>query len=246
MKISQFEPSKYFHLVVAGAPLKKFSYNLVGIAFGPNGRSYDEDFLEGSLGRFKPALFHNSMRMQKRAKNGDEDSEENGEDEMASDSTDDLLLLRDQQEAAIEWLEVRQRGHAPVRIDLGPMDKPMAAMHQCTDELLTHWGIDVKAHRNLASSPVPTRSPSDWISWRDYPSDLLASGAQGIIQFRLSIDADGKPTQCHIQQSTRPEGFDKAVCNAMMKRARFEPARTKDGKAIASYWRTSVRFEMPR
>ena len=41
------------------------------------------------------------------------------------------------------------------------------------------------------------------------------------------------------------KGFDDAVCAAMMKRARFDPALDKDAKPIKSYWRTSVRFQMP-
>ena len=56
----------------------------------------------------------------------------------------------------------------------------------------------------------------------------------------------GKPSACHIQQSASPPEFSKAVCDAMMRRAHFEPALDKDGKPVASYYRSSVIFLMGR
>jgi TonB family protein len=65
------------------------------------------------------------------------------------------------------------------------------------------------------------------------------------VHFRLSVDARGKVSDCHIQRSTRPEGFDEAVCEVLMHRARFKPALDAEGKPMASYYINTVRFIIP-
>ena len=122
----------------------------------------------------------------------------------------------------------------------------MAAMRRCTDELLTHWGIDLEQHRHLTRGVRPASNPGNWLNSKDYPTKLLRQGMQGIVQIRLSIDERGKPTACHIQQSTRPAEFDAAVCDGLMRRAEFEPALGAEGEPVPSYWHSSVRFEIGR
>jgi len=200
----------------------------------------------GDMAEFGPAIMSGmtllptarDQRGERPAKRYDPDEEARNTEIFGQELTAD-------QEATIEWLEVRRGRLRAVRFMLGSMRKPMAAMRACTDELMTHWGIDLDAHRGLTRAAAPKSNPGDWISSRDYPRDLLRKGAQGLVQFRLSISAEGMPTQCHIQQSTRPEGFDKAVCETLMRRARFEPALGANGQPIASFWRSAVRFMMP-
>jgi len=119
------------------------------------------------------------------------------------------------------------------------------ALLTCTEELLTHWGIDVPAHRKLKQRPKPKNNPGSWLKPSDYPRDLVAKGAEGIVKFRLMVEETGKVSSCHVQQSTRPAGFDKAVCDTIGRRARFEPALDSEGRPIKSYWRSSARFVMP-
>jgi len=74
----------------------------------------------------------------------------------------------------------------------------------------------------------------------------MRNGSQGIVNFRLTIGTDGVPTACHIQISTRPEGFEKAVCSGIMKRARFTPARDAKGDPLVSFYVNTVIFNIPR
>jgi hypothetical protein len=74
---------------------------------------------------------------------------------------------------------------------------------------------------------------------------MLGIGQPAIVEFRLSIGADGVPLACHIQETTRPKEFDNAVCKSLMRRARFEPALDATGTAITSYYRNTVRFQIP-
>jgi hypothetical protein len=74
---------------------------------------------------------------------------------------------------------------------------------------------------------------------------MLSAGQPAIVEFRLSVSADGVPTSCHIQLTTRPKEFDAAVCDSLMRRARFTPALDAEGKPLISYYLNTVKFALP-
>lgn len=149
-----------------------------------------------------------------------------------------------EREAAVTYIEVKRSVGQPFILETGSLGAPLAALEKCTDELLDHWGIDVAKHASL-SRPVRAKSnPGNWMKSDDYPSEMLRLGKRAIVHFRLNVDVAGKATACHIQQSTRPKAFDDAVCKAIMRNARFEPALDADGKPVASYWLNSVVFHI--
>lgn len=149
-----------------------------------------------------------------------------------------------EQEAAVTFIEVKRSIRQPFILETGSLGAPLAALEKCTDELLNHWGIDVAKHAALSRKLKPLSNPGEWMKSRDYPLPMLLSGKRAIVHFRLNVDAAGKPTACHIQQSTRPKAFDDAVCKAIMRNAEFDPALDADGNAIASYWLNSVVFHI--
>ncbi|WP_373490162.1 TonB family protein [Parasphingorhabdus sp.] len=156
-----------------------------------------------------------------------------------------LPPISDERKAAVTELTIGRPLSQPVTLKLGAMDKPLAALSECQDELMTHWGIDVEKHRNLSSLASPEGNPGRWVNANDYPSGMLARGKEAIVHFRMSVDENGDATDCHIQQSTRPKEFDEVVCRSMMKRAKFSPAIDHKGSPIASYYRNTVRFKLP-
>lgn len=149
-----------------------------------------------------------------------------------------------EQETAVTFIEVKRSIRQPFILETGSLGAPLAALEKCTDELLDHWGIDVAKHASLSRKLKPRSNPGEWMKSRDYPLPMLLSGKRAIVHFRLNVDAAGKPTACHIQQSTRPKAFDDAVCKAIMRNAEFDPALDAEGKAIASYWLNSVVFHI--
>ena len=80
----------------------------------------------------------------------------------------------------------------------------------------------------------------------DYPRDLVRTGAQGLVRFRLTVDKEGAPTKCDLASTTKPEGFGSVVCGALLQRARFKPALDAQGEPIKSYFTGVVRFQMER
>lgn len=147
-------------------------------------------------------------------------------------------------EAKFTQLLVDRKGRADFVLQLGPMDKPMAALRTCTDDLVKGWGLDPAVQNTLQTRPVPTESPGNWIRSGDYPRTALDGGKSAIIRFRLVIDAAGRVTGCSVPSATKGEVFEKVTCELLTKRARFTPALDAAGKPVASYYVNSVTWIM--
>ncbi|MCR2834373.1 energy transducer TonB [Parerythrobacter lacustris] len=244
--IERYGPGDRFHMVVAGEALGKSPRPETRVQFGAQDAGYDYVPSLGELVEYSPALiFTAAYPSAQRAETGF--ARKSGK-EKYEDFIDPRIFahdVTDQQLAAIEWVAFERTGGHRVELEMPQFGQAMKSMQTCTEELVSHWNIDVEAHRSLTKLPAPENSPGGWIRSSDYPRELLYGGYQGIVQFRLSVDTTGKATACHIQNSTRPEGFDKIVCEKIMKRARFEPALDKDGRPIASFYRNTVRFLIP-
>lgn len=146
--------------------------------------------------------------------------------------------------ASVTSVEIDIPGRGPVLLETGAMGKPMEALTGCTSDLLRGWGIDVAAHEKLSRPAVPAGNPGRWITASDYPLQMRDGRQGGLVHFRLIVDETGNPKSCHIQKSTRAKVFEDAVCEGIMKRAKFEPALDAAGKPVASYYLNRVRFQM--
>lgn len=242
LSLEQYSPGEGFRLSI-GSDAFAIDQEGVAVAFGPEGRVQSEYIQRGSLGDFDRAIFVSTglLPSEQKLKVTSAKAAFDWRDHVPTPSDKAHTATK---EAAIEWLEVRGR-RDPIRLALGSMGPPMAALHTCTDELLGHWGIDVQAHKTLQRAVVPKTNPGRWITANDYPTGLLVRGYQGYVRFRLAVNEQGKPSSCHIQRSTRPVGFDEVVCDKLMRKADFMPALDKDGQPIPSYWVSAVFFELP-
>lgn len=119
----------------------------------------------------------------------------------------------------------------------------MVAMRACLDELMTHWGIDAKAHRTLSRAVTAF----EWENWvpkvaATYPVGMLFEGKSGIVRARLIVDETGKPVSCHLQMKAQDTAFEKTACDRLMKFARFLPALDAAGRPITSYWTETIQY----
>lgn len=147
-------------------------------------------------------------------------------------------------EALANRIHVGRPARFPFILETGSMRAAFAALRKCNDDQITHWGVDPEKYRTQSVGPRPLTTPSKWLLSKDYPASALSKGRQSFVMFRLVVGTDGLPTACHIQDSHHPEDFDKVVCNAMMKRARFAPALDKDGAPMVSVYLNTVYFSM--
>lgn len=238
---NRFAPGDAFQLTVSGAPVAvRRATRPASIRFGPIEAAQEHGFAVGTMGDGTSALiFSGSIRIAPLTDGEEKEKENSAPGEFVPSP------ISDQRKAAVTELTIGRPLRKAVVLKLGAMDKPLAALATCMDELMTHWGIDVEKHRNLTLPARPDGNPGRWVNAADYPLGMLARRKEAIVHFRLSVDGDGDSTACHIQQSTRPKAFDDVVCKSLMKRAKFLPALDEAGKPIASYYRNTVRFMIP-
>jgi hypothetical protein len=143
----------------------------------------------------------------------------------------------------VSGVTVRNVHRGDMTLRHGSLVAPLAALNECIDELLTHWNIDVEAHKTLARPVLPIDF-SAAASMIGYPPKMARGRMQGLVNIRLAIDATGRVTACRIQMPLSDPAFEASSCDDIQHAFEFEPALDKDGKPIASYWTTRVQFQM--
>lgn len=240
---NRYGPNEDFRLTLAGDPVKvSVNARHTNVQFGPTEAAQELTFSRVRFGKEMPALmFSGTTSLSPRppqsamGESGEADAEEASK----------FREISAERKAAITYLSVDGSLRKPIKLELGPMDKPLAALSTCVDELMTHWGIDVEKHKTLSRNVIPEGNPGQWINAKDYPKDMLFQRQPALVQFRLSVDETGAATECHIQKTTRPKKFDDAVCESLMNRASFLPALDESGTPIKSFYRNTVRFQLP-
>ncbi len=230
LRFERFQPGDRFSLTIIGAPVRTSTglSTPLKLAFGKGTAPVPAVAVTGTVGEAKtPMLLLSSLML------------------VTPPASDDLLpfTIQLEDERKITQLTLDQRGdkHDYV-LALGPMDEPMAGLRTCMDELLTHWGIDAAAQRTLSRQAKPASNPGTWLRSGDYPADALNEGNSAIVNFRLTVDPQGKPAGCAVQGGTLGPKFREITCSLLLKRARFQPALDAQAKPVASYYINSVKW----
>lgn len=84
-----------------------------------------------------------------------------------------------------------------------------------------------------------------WVSTNDYPTRDLREGNQGTTRYRLTIDAAGRVSDCTVTASSGHAGLDRATCDKVRSRARFEPATDQTGARVPGSFTGSVTWQIP-
>jgi hypothetical protein len=108
------------------------------------------------------------------------------------------------------------------------------ALAACETEKLVEWGADPAALEPGATPPRPIGDPARWLEPRDLGLGDLMTAATVAAVFRLTLAADGRATDCTILESAGSIEIDRGACRALVRRARYEPARDRNGNAVRS------------
>jgi protein TonB len=99
-----------------------------------------------------------------------------------------------------------------------------------------------------AFDPVAARprgDPRSWVTEADYRSSWINRGMVGTARFRLQVAAGGRVENCTITGSSGFAELDKATCELVTRRARFDPAKDASGAATPGSYSSSVRWQLP-
>lgn len=92
---------------------------------------------------------------------------------------------------------------------------------------------------------IPKGRMAQWVTTNDYPTSDLRLEHHGRTAYRLTIDASGAVTECTVTASSGHPGLDKATCDNVKRRARFEPATDQTGARVAGSYNGSVTWQIP-
>lgn len=67
----------------------------------------------------------------------------------------------------------------------------------------------------------------------DYPEAARMRRAEGTVQFWLAVSIEGRVTGCTVTRSSGDSSLDEATCAILRERARCEPARDAQRRAVA-------------
>ena len=96
--------------------------------------------------------------------------------------------------------------------------------------------------------PVPARpsnSQNSWVTQNDYRSSWISRGYDGTVGYRVSVGASGKVENCSVTRSSGVSALDEATCQLVSRRARFDPAKNDQGRAVAGNYSGAVRWQLP-
>lgn len=94
-------------------------------------------------------------------------------------------------------------------------------------------------------SATPRNDPGRWVSDSDYRSNWIRREWTGVAGFAVTIDTNGRVSDCTITRSTGHAQMDTATCSLIERRARFDPAKDRYGNPVTGTYRNSVNWRLP-
>lgn len=95
------------------------------------------------------------------------------------------------------------------------------------------------------ANPEPRGNPGNWANANDYPSRALREEREGTTSFRVTVNTDGRVSDCQITGSSGHSDLDEATCKNIQRRARFRPALDNAGNPQVATWSSRVRWQIP-
>lgn len=235
LMFDQYAPSVGFGMTVSGPALERFqSRKRTSLSFSPDQEPRRTEPHAGKVEGVGGAVIYSYLGL----------ASGTGTEEPVQPAAS-LPQLDPAQGDEIAYIRLAQGGR-DVLLNTGPLGETFKVLNLCTQQLVKDWGLDPQKHltaqrqvRWLNQEGVVRRIQSD------YPRAALSRGEQGIMRMRVMVDETGAVTDCAILEATRVESLESPACREMM-RAEFDPALDVEGKPFASYYATSITYQIGR
>lgn len=222
----------YYNIALFGEPVDSTRGEVMEVAFGPAEGSSERSYFSGDLKGKIPFLLMHGIHLAPVP-----------EDIRQGDFV--VVDIGSEREKAIQNLTLSKGLRRPLRLELGPMDEPLAAMRVCVADLIETLKIDDEGLAQVVTGPKPVNEKKMARTMQQtYPTRMLRRGQGGTVSVQLIVNAEGKPTVCQIAQSDRPAAFDDLVCLGLLQTAEFTPAIGPDGEARFGMYSTKVTYRI--
>lgn len=227
--LGQHGPVPHFSLTLAGGEVEQYSEArqlFIGLKRNEP-MKIQERFDRAEMATLGPALIITKVQLK--------------EEEEEPDHPRSLGIDLDEADA-VDRVVLRS-GESVLSFETQNMRAAFQALNDCTSDLLRAWGLEPEKHKSY--------TPPNWQNERRvarrlqqiYPRAALRAGESGIFRLRVIVEEDGSISDCFIENSTAVETLDSPACE-MMHRAKFEPARDKDGIAMRSFYTTTITYRV--
>lgn len=99
--------------------------------------------------------------------------------------------------------------------------------------------------QTIVRSAAAKGNPALWISDADYPARALREERSGTSSIRWEISTAGRVENCTVVASSGSPDLDRAACQAITRRGRYEPALDASGAPIRSAASRRVVWRLP-
>lgn len=82
------------------------------------------------------------------------------------------------------------------------------------------------------------------VTANDYPRVSLEKNEQGSVTVKLKIDPSGLVASCRVARSSGHVALDEQTCALFRARARFEPAKDRNGRAVGADFKQQVSWKL--
>ena len=143
-----------------------------------------------------------------------------------------LSAAQMEQAKSATTLTLRSETGESYSFPLADMPALLGALAKCTADLQHYWNMDGKA---LSSAPVAaTGDLRSLITPSDYPTAAMIKQLQGTSRYQLLVDGTGAVAGCDVLSSSGVPLLDSTGCEVFKEKARFSPAKDRQGKPIRS------------
>jgi hypothetical protein len=132
------------------------------------------------------------------------------------------------------------RGGEQVRLLTGPMSEPMNRLRACMNRQLLKWGLLPATELTIVKPPSPQTLPTSWLEFEGASRIGLKTDELSPVTVRLVVDETGKVRSCKADAPRDGDAFENGLCANVTRKAMMLPAKTADGRSVASYYITTI------
>lgn len=131
---------------------------------------------------------------------------------------------------------------------LDVLDVPLPPIPEVTTNLFPKPEITPAAQATPALDPIaprPRNDPGQWVTAADYRTIWINRELTGVARFQVDVGVDGRVKSCTITGSSGHSELDRATCDLVTRRARFEAGLDGTGAKTSATWSSAVSWQLP-